>query len=107
MVFIIDGSSDYDAQVWGEPGNLISLRHLYISKAASKLKQTFFSLHTRATCSGLPSHVNPMTRTREKNGAFADDSFSFALINHESTMNKRKGMEGGKEKWFMIMTTER
>ena len=61
MVFRLDGCSFHYARKWSISGISICLRHLVTSKESSirffSRKKTFL-LHTRATCSQLPSYIS-------------------------------------------------
>ena len=61
LVFILDGSSEHDAHVWTETGNLICSRHLATSTTLSNLLIVFLKkvfLHTCAACSELPPEIS-------------------------------------------------
>ena len=73
--YIRYGSSEIDAHVWNDIGNLVCLRHFFNRQ---QLKRTFFYflntpviLYTCATSSGLPSYIRTMAQgSRKKRTSF-------------------------------------
>ena len=54
ILLILDGSTEHDAHVWAEKGNLICLRNMLTATLMRNLTFQFF-FYTGATGSDLPS----------------------------------------------------
>ena len=66
MLFILNGNSEIIARQGSNLGFAICFRHLFKSRAATKIfcpENTFFFFHACATCPELPSNISAMVLT--------------------------------------------